>query len=186
MRFGLAVIFAAGGCAAGSDAMGDTARGSAPADSVVRAGVVYHGRLSVAPAGGRPTLTARVDVRGVRPGAEVEVESEAGDCNPPLYLRPAGGGREVAWSDVAWRARRARDRAEEVACMGTGLIVRLAPGETGTLAVRRYPVRAVRGDSLRAGWYAGSVAVVLVTFDAASGVNRFDTLRVPAGRVRLP
>jgi hypothetical protein len=57
------------------------------------------------------------------------------------------------------------------------VVVELAPGGRAELEPRRYPLRAVRGDSLAPGWYAAAV-------DVAVGAG--DTLRVPAGRVRLP
>jgi hypothetical protein len=136
-----------------------------------------------------PRLVAAVFVRGRGAQPERRVESEEGNCNPPLYLRPTGGGREVVWSDMAWQARtgdRHVSSPGEVACEGTGLIAVLGPGVSSPFIRRAYPLSAVRGDSLPRGWYDAAVAVVLYGSDTSGGRLRQDTLRVPAGRVWLP
>jgi hypothetical protein len=163
------------------------APGASPADSVVRDGVVYRGRLAVVPGRAGPALDVRVLLRSLRADA-VTLEGESANCNPPLYFRRLPRGRWVAWSDRAWQAdaarRAARGRfaghASGYVCGGVGLGVELAPGARGEWEPRRYPLRAVRGDSLPAGWYAAAVGVVVY------GPAGPDTLRVPAGRVRLP
>ena len=51
----------------------------------------------------------------------------------------------VAWSDQAWQT----STTPGVGCKGTGLVVPLGPLGSGELETRRYPVGAVRGDSLQ-------------------------------------
>jgi hypothetical protein len=186
---GLAVVL---GCQRSAPAAGDSARVAATTarapDSVARADAVFRGRMTVEP-GPPPRLVAEVSVwsRGAQP--ERRVESEESNCNPPLYLRPTGGGRDVEWSDVAWQAQtgdRHTSSPAEVACMGTGLIVMLRPGMSSPFVRRAHPVSVVRGDSLPSGWYDAAVAVVLYGSDTPDGRLRLDTLRVPAGRVWLP
>lgn len=178
------------GCQAPAPAARDSAHAPAAApvapapDSVVRADAVFHGRSSVTP-GLPPKLVAEVHVRSRSAQPELVIESDRGNCNPPLYLRPTGGGREVTWSDIAWQARTVYQGARGVNCMGTGLGVVLQPGQTSLFIQRAYAVPDVRGDSLAAGWYDVTVAVVLYD-NAPDGRLLIDTLRVPAGRVRLP
>ena len=153
--------------------------------------VIYDARLAVVGAPGGPALEVRVTLRGA--GRHTLTWTSArGNCNPPLYLRPIatprGATREVAWSDVAWQADAARRASEGrigFSCSGVQLRVRLAPGRRVRLPPRRYAVSAVRGDSLPAGWYAAAVGVVVYEANA-TGAGRVDTLRVPAGHVRLP
>jgi len=150
-------------------------------DGVVRAGVAYRGRLAVVPGRAGRELDIRVAVRSLRADT-VTLWAGGSDCHPPLRLRRVPGGRPVAWSDMAWGAAEAR-RGASGGPSGYGgcsldlVVVELAPGGRAELEPRRYPLRAVRGDSLAPGWYAAAVDV-----EVAAG----DTLRVPAGRVRLP
>jgi hypothetical protein len=150
-------------------------------DSLIHNGVAYRGRVRVVTVAGEPTLDVRVELHNLRSDA-LTVESEAGGCNPPLYLRPASAGRWIAWSDAAWL------HARNVICTGTGLLVSMTAGGRGELEPRRYPVRAIRGDSLSAGSYEAAVGVAIErAVDSSTGfVSRWDTLRVPAGRVTLP
>jgi hypothetical protein len=147
-------------------------------DSLIHNDVVYRGRVTVLTVAGEPTLDVRVALRNLRPDT-LTVESEAGGCNPPLYLRPAFGGRWIVWSDAAWLHSR------RVICTGTGLLVSMTAGGHGELEPRTYPVRAIRGDSLSAGLYEAAVGVAIErAMRASTGfVSRWDTLRVPAGRV---
>ena len=150
-------------------------------DSVVRSGVAYRGRLAVVPGRAGRELEIRVAVRSLRPDTTT-VGAGGSNCHPPFRLRRVPGGRPVVWSDAAWRMAEAR-RGASGGPFGYGgcslnlVVVELAPGRRAELEPRRYPLRAVRGDSLAPGWYAAAVDV-----EVAAG----DTLRVPAGRVRLP
>ena len=158
----------------------ETVVGVAPLDSLIDNGVVYRGRMSIVTVAGEPMLEVRVDLRSLRPDT-LTVESEAGGCNPPLYLRPASRGRWIAWSDAAWQHGRG------VICIGTGLLVTMTAGGRGSLEPRTYPVRAVRGDSLPPGPYDGVVGIRIErAMTSAESIPRWHTLQVPAGRVTLP
>lgn len=150
---------------------------SAP-DSPVRDSVVSRGRIAVQTLANEPELVPRVELRSLRE-QPITVESEAGNCNPPIYLRD-DTRREVRWSDIAWQSR-----SNETACLGTGLLVSLQEGGVGAFEDRRYPVRAIRGDSLPPGSYVIEIGAVVRELDQNS-VSRADTIRVPAGRVWLP
>jgi hypothetical protein len=156
-------------------------------DSLVDTDVVYRGRVTVVTIGEGSTLDVRVDLRNLRPDS-VTVESEAGNCNPPLYLRPAAGGRWVAWNDAAWEAQTTPQPDGSVSCVGAGVLVRMAAGGRGRLVPRVYLVSAIRGDSLPPGLYdlAVGVWVERATRTSTGFIKRQDTLRVPAGRVTLP
>ena len=147
------------------------------ADSVVRDGLVYRGRAAVVPGRAGRELEVRVKVRNARPDT-AEVIQGAPECDPPLRLLGVADRRTAVWDELAWRAAAAR-RVTPCAvflCPAVAIVAPLAPGARRELRVQRYPVRAVRGDSLPAGWY-----------EVAVGIGRGgDTLRVPAGRVRLP
>jgi len=150
---------------------------------MLHAGIVYRGWAAIAVEAGRPMLVVRVAVRNTRADTAT-VDSNAATCHPPLYFRPPSGGRTVAWSDQAWQS----STTPGVGCKGTALIVPLGSLGSGELETRRYPVDAVRGDSLSPGTYAVAVATVVYRSEASPRgiVTRFDTLLVPAGRVRLP
>jgi hypothetical protein len=153
------------------------------ADSMLHAGIVYRGRAAITVEAGRPMLVVRVEVRNTRADTAT-VDSNAATCHPPLYFRPPSAERTVAWSDHAWQT----STTPGVGCKGTGLSVPLGPLGSGELETRRYPVGAVRGDSLPAGTYAVALATVVYRSEPRPQgiVTRFDTLLVPAGRVRLP
>ena len=148
-------------------------------DSLVRDSVVYRGKAAVRDGSQGSELLLTVQVRNLR-RQQVLIESEATSCNPPLYLTDTLRKRQRRWSDVAWRARN-----NETACVGTGLLVSLGPYSIGALEPREYPVKAIRGDSLAAGWYDIKIGAVILELDERS-VSRADTIQVPAGRVWLP
>lgn len=182
-------VFAAGCRGAGErGAVSQSTAAAAPpawdtdADGVLHDGIVYRGKVVIAPAADGPLLMVRVEARNTRADT-VTVESNAANCHPPLYFHASSRGRTVAWSDEAWQRR-----TTGVGCRGTGLDVPLGPLGSGELEPRRYPVGAVRGDSLPAGTYAVAVATVVYRAEPTPRgiVIRFDTLLVPAGRVRLP
>lgn len=156
-------------------------------DSLVDDDVVYRGRVTVVTIGEGSTLDVRVDLRNLRPDS-VTVESGGGNCNPPLYLRPAAGGRWFAWSDVAWQGKTSPQSDGSVSCVGGSVLVRMAAGGRGRLVPRVYLVSAIRGDSLPAGLYdvAVEIEVERATRTSTGSIMRLTTLRVPAGRVTLP
>jgi hypothetical protein len=174
------VALAAGAAALASPPQPPLAGALGAPDSVVHAGVVFRGRLTVVQGRVGRELEIRVAVRSLRADT-VTLRANASNCHPPLRLRRLPDGRPVAWSEMAWRAAEAR-RTAGSGPTGYGCSLRLAvvavgPGASAELEPRRYPLRAVRGDSLRPGWYAAAVDV---------DVSAADTLRVPAGRVPLP
>jgi hypothetical protein len=148
-------------------------------DSLVHDSVVYRGKTALGKRLRGPELVLEVEVRSLR-RQPASIESEASNCNPPIYFRDLTKRRAVRWSDVAWQAR-----SNEASCVGTGLLVELANDTVGVLERRTYPVRAIRGDSLAAGWYDMDIGAVVFTLDQNSK-SRTDTIRVPAGRVWLP
>jgi hypothetical protein len=141
--------------------------------------VVYRGRLTVVPGRRGPELEVRIAVRNARADSVTLGQGEPG-CDLPLRLRRVAGGRVAVWREEVWRLAEARRAAHGRpyghACSLALERIPLAPGARDELGPRRYPVRAVRGDSLPAGWYVAGIEL------AVGG----DTVHVPAGRVRLP
>jgi hypothetical protein len=150
-------------------------------DSVVRSGVVFTADVRIEGPADEPRFVARVRLRNVT-DSTVVLDSEQDNCEPALQFAAVPGGRLFEWSHVALQASRA-ERRGEVICVGTGLLVTLAPRGQGELGRQAYPVRALRGDSIPPGQYAVRVPAIVLTWPG--GVVRADTVHVWARPVVL-
>ena len=111
-----------------------------------------------------------------------------GGCGDALVLRAwAPGARAPAWDSGVWRQEQAarlaarRDTTSDgrpvvYACAPVAFLVELPPGGSGPVTALAIPVRAVLGDSLRAGRYR---------IDARLGGNGWQAGYIAAGDVEL-
>lgn len=152
----------------------------AASDSVSHNGVIYRSRAGIVTRDGTERLDVDVDMRNTG-SSEIVVESEEGNCNPPIYLQDSGTGREFKWSDIAWRSD---PQSKETVCTGTGVLVTLEPRGSGRFVTRSYPLSAIRGDSMPPGLYRLRVAQVVSHADE-TGRSRNDTLIVPGASVHF-
>ena len=149
-------------------------------DSVIHNGVIYRSRADIVIRDGVKTLDVDVDMRNTG-SREIVIESEEGDCNPPIYFQDSRTGREFIWSDIAWESD---PQSKETVCTGTGVLVTLEPHGRGRFVTRSYPLSAIRGDSMPAGLFRLRVAQVVSHVDK-TGRSRNDTLIVPGASVHF-
>ena len=113
--------------------------------------------------------------------------SETDNCEPAFELESLSTGRRFVWSHAAWRRRHepaGPPPISDVACIGTAIILTLAPRGNGELGRQEHPVGVVRGDSVPPGRYRTRIPAVL--YEAEGAISRLDTIRVWSGSVTLP
>ena len=132
--------------------------------------------------------TLRVLVSAQNHSSEPRRIDAGGGCGDGLVLRASGAGtRAPTWDSGAWRQAQAtrlaarRDTTPDgrplvYGCLPFAILVELPPRGSGPIAALAIPVRAVLGDSLRAGRYR---------IEARLGGNGWQAGYLGAGDVEL-